>query len=751
MSDKDTIEEALDAFKRCEDAEQENRANWLDDFKFARLGEQWPAEAKRQRELDGRPCLTINRLPSFIRQVTNDARQNKPSIKCHPVDSEAKREVGEIFDGLIRNIEYSSNADVAYDTALDHAVTGGFGYFRINTAYAHDDQWEQDIVIERVANPLSIYGDVDSTAADSSDWNKAFVTDLLDKADFEKRYKGADCGDFEADDKQKDQSWFAGDKVRIAEYWTRESVPTTLIKLTDGTVLFEEQYKNIKATLDQLGIEIEGTRPTKSMKVTQRIITGSDVLETNKWAGKYIPIVPVYGDEVMLEGKRHLLSLVRFAKDPQQMLNYWRTASTELVALAPKIPFIGPKGAFASDAQKWATANSKSHAYIEYDGPQPPQRQPFAGPPAGALQEALNASDDMKSIMGIYDASLGARSNETSGRAIMARQREGDVGTFNYIDNLSRAIRHAGRILVDLIPKVYEGPRVIRVLHENGDNESIPINQQLPPEMLQKMQQEQQEKNQEEAKELITIYDVTAGKYDVTVSAGPSYTTQREEAAQQMIQFTQGNPQLMPLIGDLIAKNLDWPGADDIADRLKKMLPPPLQGQNPQAQQLQQQLQQMDGQAKQAVSTLQQQLQALQQQLADKQTEYQFKDRELKIKEADTQVKMMAAQKPDAMPDSKDFEVWKLQFEAAQKEHLQQMQAQAAERLELLKQGNATVMMQETEQQLDENGEAIPPPPTTEQIMLSTLQTVQALAETLARPKQIIRDASGRAVGVQSA
>jgi len=357
----------------------------------------------------------------------------------------------------------------------------------------------------------------------------------------------------------------------------------------------------------------------------------------------------------------------------------------------------------------------------------------------------------MKSIMGIYDASLGARSNETSGRAILARQREGDVGTFNYIDNLSRAIRHAGRILVDLIPKVYEGPRVIRVLHENGENESIPINQPLPPEILQKMQQEQQEKNQEEAKELMTIYDVTVGKYDVTVEAGPSYTTQREEAAQQMMQFVQAYPNAMPLIGDLIAKNLDWPGADDIADRLKKMLPPPLQGQNPQAQALQQQLQQMDGQAKQAVGTLQQQLQALQQQLNDKQIEYQFKDRELRIKEADTQVKMMAAQKPDAAPDSKEFEVWKVQFEAAQEKQLQQMQAQAAERLELLKQGNAPVMMQETEQQLDENGEVIPPPPTTEQIMLSTLQTVQALAETLAKPKQIIRDASGRAVGVTSA
>lgn len=638
MSDKDVISDALEEFKRCEESEQENRTNWLDDHKFARLGQQWPSEAKRQRELDGRPCLTINRLPSFIRQVTNDARQNKPSIKCHPVDSEAKREVGEILDGLIRNIEYTSNADVAYDTALDHAVTGGFGYFRINTHYATEDQWDQDICIERVANPLTIYGDVDSTAADSSDWNKAFVTDLMDKDAFEKKYPKAEASDFESDDKSKTLRWFTDDKVRIAEYWTREEIPATLLKLTDGTVLFEDQYLKIKDTLDQFGITIQGTRPTKTHKVTQRIITGSEVLETNKWAGKYIPIIPVYGDEVFLEGKRHFLSLVRFAKDPQQMLNYWRTASTELVALSPKAPFIGPKGAFNSDAQKWATANSKSHAYLEYDGSVPPQRQGFAGPPAGALQEALNASDDMKSIMGIYDASLGARSNETSGRAIMARQREGDVGTFNYIDNLSRAIRHAGRILVDLIPRVYEGARVIRVIHENGANESIPINQPLPPEMMQKMQQEQQAKGEEDAKELLSIYDVTVGKYDVTVEAGPSYTTQRQEAAQQMIQFAQAAPGTMPIIGDLIAKNLDWPGADDIADRLKKMLPPQLQGQNPQAQQLQQQMQQMNGQAKEAVGQLQQQLQALQQQLqqAKQQTQASEADKRIESYKADT-------------------------------------------------------------------------------------------------------------------
>jgi hypothetical protein len=341
------------------------------------------------------------------------------------------------------------------------------------------------------------------------------------------------------------------------------------------------------------------------------------VLEENEWAGKYIPIVPVYGDEVMVEGKRHWISLTRWAKDPQQMFNYWRTASTELVALAPKAPYLGPKGAFNTDANKWATANNVSYPYIEYDGGVMPQRQPFAGPPAGALQEALNASDDMKSTMGIYDAALGARSNETSGRAILQRQRESDTATFNYIDNLSRAIRHAGRVMVDLIPKVYNAPRIIRVIHEDGSNESVPINQPFTPDQAKSPQAQAYEagKTQETVDGLTRIYDVTTGKYDVTCEAGPSFSTKREEAAAQMMELGRMFPPMMQVAGDLLVKNLDWPGADDIADRLKAMLPPQLQGQSPQVMQMRQQMQQMDQMARQAVSQLNQQIAQLQQQL----------------------------------------------------------------------------------------------------------------------------------------
>lgn len=611
MSDKDIIKDAMDAFRAASEAESKNRAAWVDDMRFARLGEQWPSSVKRQRELDGRPCLTINRLPSFIRQVTNDARQNRPSIKCHPVGDDASQETAEILNGLIRNIEYTSNADVAYDTALDHAVTAGFGYFRISTDYAADDVFDQDICIERIANPLSVYGDPLNFGADSADWNTAFVTEMYTDEQFEKKYgKKTDKIDWQANSHDRNQLWFTERGTRVAEYWTRDEVASELLKISvasESIVMRKEDFLKSQPMLQEIGFEIVGTRPTTSKRVRQRIITGADVLEDNKWAGRYIPIIPVYGDDVMIEGERTFVSLVRFVKDSQQMYNYWRSASTELVALAPKAPYIGPRGAFNSNADKWNTANTISHSYIEFDGNVAPQRQAFAGPPAGAIQEALNASDDMKSIMGIYDASLGARSNETSGRAIMARQREGDVSTFNFIDNLSRAIRHAGRVIVDLIPHVYNTERIIRVIHEDNTNEKVPINQMVPNQPNPKQVQD----NQEDMQGMMKIYDLTCGKYDVTCEVGPSFTTKREEASAQMIEFIRAYPNAAPLVGDLLAKNLDWPGADDIADRLKAMLPPQIQGQNPQVQQLQQQMQQMDAHAREAVKQLQDQLQGI--------------------------------------------------------------------------------------------------------------------------------------------
>jgi len=553
------LKEAQEAFALCAEREAENRAEALEDLRFARLGEQWPEKVRAQRELEGRPCLTINRLPAFIRQVVNDGRLNRPQIKVHPQDSAADPATAEVMSGLIRNIEVSSDAEVAYDTALEFAATCGLGYFRINTTYARDDGFEQDIVIQRVANPFGVYADPYSTAADSADWDTAFVVERLPIKVFEKRWKGAGAAGWEAGGYDGlEGPWRSGEEVLIAEYWTRSLTRRAITALSNGQVVELEAFKANREWYVAHGIEPVGvTRDVAGYKVVQHILTGAEVLETNPWAGRFIPIVPVFGEEIFVEGRRRLRSLVRGAKDAQMMFNYWRTTSTELVALAPRAPFIGPKGAFESDAGKWETMNAETHAFVEYDGAVAPQRQPFAGSPPGALQEALNAADDIKSIIGLHDASLGARSNETSGVAINARQREGDVSTFHFIDNLSRAIRHAGRIIIDLIPKVYSDARMVRTLGAEGEARAVSLN--TPVAEVDEASGEVRER----------VYDLALGKYDLTVTAGPSFTTRRQEAAAQMTELIRAFPPAAPVLGDLLARNLDWPGADEIAQRLR--------------------------------------------------------------------------------------------------------------------------------------------------------------------------------------
>ena len=571
---EDKLKDIREAFKVCEEAEAENRHQAMDDLEFGRQGIQWPEEVKRQRELDRRPCLTVNRMPTFIRQIVNDARMNKPAIKVHPVDSNADVETAKVLNGLIRQIEVSSSADAAYATAIDDAVSMGFGYFRVDIDFARDDTFERDIKIDRIMNPFSVYRDPRSTAVDSSDWNMCFVTELLTHDEFEASYPNAEKTDFESQSfEQRDNLWYTSDTVRVAEYWSREEVDREIILMTDGQILDADVFETQRDIMEMSGIMPVQSRMTKTMKVKQCVVTGSEILSEIEWAGKYIPIVPVYGEEVVVGENRNFHSLIHFAKDSQQMYNFWRTAAAELVALAPKAPWIGPVGAFNTDQAKWSSANSTNHAFLEYDGGQPPQRQAFAGVPAGAIQEALNSSDDMKSVIGMFE-NVGNMGQEVSAKALAASQRRGDIGTYHFVDNLSRAIRHAGRIIVDLIPSVYTEARVLRILGDDDAPQTAMVNQ------MTQMEGEPEPR----------IYDLTTGKYDVVVKLGPSFTTQRQEAADQMMLLVQQFPQAAPIIGDLIAKNLDWPGAEEMAERLQKMLPSALQGADPEKEQMKAQL-----------------------------------------------------------------------------------------------------------------------------------------------------------------
>lgn len=597
------LQSAVDRMAMAVEAGSDDRALALDDLKFLRGGDdQWPAEAVAARKDDGRPCMTFNKLPGFLRQITNDQRQNTPAIKVHPVDSGADVETAKVIQGVIRHIEYESDADTSYDTAVNSAAACGRGFFRLVTEYESETSFDQVIRFKRERNPLNVFIDPMSVKPDGSDMRWAFIIDQVAKSEFKRNYPDAKAGQSGFDAQSlgaSSQHWFSGDTITVAEYYWIEEKDAVLLALSDGSTGYKDDFDEVAAA--GAGVSVVAERKTTRRKVRWAKITASDVLEETEILCRWIPVFPVYGDELDVGGAVTHRGMVRDAKDPARMYNFWITTATEEVALRPKTPFIGAEGQFDVDGAKWKTANVKSYPYIQYK-PQavngllapPPQRQAMADVPVGVLQMAMHASEDIKSITGIHDASLGASGNETSGRAILARQREGDLSNFHFTDNLNRAVRHAGRCIIDMLPHYYDAARVVRIRDEDEALDSAQINTPVV---------------EEDGTQRI-LNDLTVGKYDVTVSAGPSYTTQRQEAAEGMTQLAQAWPKMMDIAGDKVIGNLDWPGAKEIAERIKRTIPPELVGSDDDEQQpippeVQQQMTQMRQMLEQAQSALQ--------------------------------------------------------------------------------------------------------------------------------------------------
>ena len=610
----DLLQQMRDRFAKIRDdsAEQDNRRQAIEDLAF-RNGEQWPEDLKAQRERDGRPCLVLNKLPGFIDQVVGDQRQNRPSIKVRPVDSKSDPEIAKILEGLIRSIEVQSKADIAYDSSFEQAVSCGYGAFRVLTQYADDDVFEQDVLIKPILNPFTVYFDPDAKEWDRSDGRYCFVTEWIDKDVFESRYgKKFEKTDFDSD--MGEQEWVEGDKIRVAEYWMKEEETRKLLQLRtmEGDIYTVWADDEAKIGPRPEGIEVVKEREVKTHRVKCYTVSGTDILDEKEWAGKYIPIVPVWGKELNINGRRYVRGLIRFAKDAQRLYNYARSAQIEAVALQPKAPIMATPEQIEGHEYQWDTMGTANFPYLLVN-PDPrmpgyPQRMNPPQMSSGHTEQVQISSDEMKSTTGIYDASLGARGNETSGRAILARQKEGDVATFAFIDNLSRSLTYCGKILVDLIPKIYDTERVIRVRGIDGQEQTVEINKAMV------------EKDQQTGQPVPVLFnDITAGKYDVAVTVGPSFTTQRLETADILMQMTQANPNLWTVIGDLIVKNLDFIDSEEMVNRLKKIMPPGLaedsqaaQGQpeqGPQEQAMQQQQAQQQAQQQQMQQQVQQQAQ----------------------------------------------------------------------------------------------------------------------------------------------
>lgn len=561
---EELVKEARERFQECQEAEREIREEAAKDLRFL-AGDQWPIGVKHERELAGRPALTINKLPTYLAQVTNDARQNSPAIDINPVDSGADIETAEILQGIVRHIEVDSDAQVAYQTAHDYSAGCSFGVFRVLTEYCDERSFNQDIKIKRIDDPFTVWFDPHAREVDRCDAKFAFVITRYSKDEFKRRWPKSETITSNYWDGQVEHTdgWITDDSVQVGEYWYIEETARTLLMLSTGQSVYQDEIKGGAMPPE---IEILMKRSVQTRKVKCATLNGGEVLEEEDWAGKWIPLIPVYGKEVVVEGKRMLFSLIRFARDPQALYNYYKTAQAETVGLSPKAPWVGVEGQFEGHELEWKTANVTNHAYLEYKPvsisgtPAPPPHRNTYEPPIQALSiGALQASDDIKATTGIFDASLGAKSNETSGIAIQRRQHEGDVANFHFIDNLSRAMRHCGRILLDLIPKIYDTPREVRIIGEDQEQKVIRVNQQWTNDQGKAVN-----------------YDLSVGKYDVTVTTGPSYTTQRQEAFAMLTELAKAYPALLQIAGDIIFRWSDVPGANQLADRMKKMLPPGL-------------------------------------------------------------------------------------------------------------------------------------------------------------------------------
>ena len=549
----DFLAKARKRFSKGMSGEAHNRDRALTALKFLNL-EQWPLDLKKEREDDGRPCLVIDRINPAINQVVGDQRQNRPSIKVHPVDSVADPATANTIEGLIRGIEANSNADIAYDMAFEQMVQCGFGFMRVLTERSNDS-WDQDIKIKPIRNQFSVCFDPSSLEWDKTDADWCFVYTRISKDTFEEKYPDFEPADWEFKDGSM-EGWYSDDMVTIAEYFLKKPITRTVYLLQDGSTVDK---------LDKIppGMVPVRQRDIETHEIFRYLLSGWDILEDKQlWPSKYFPIVPVEGQEIIIDGKRYLRGLAWNALDAQRAYNYSRSTEIETFALAPKAPYLVTPEMIEGHEGAWKMAHKKTlpFLYVNSDGMQQagghwPQRTPPVQPNTAITQSTQQSAEEIMTTTGIHQAGLGMQGPETAGVAINARQREGDVGSFSYADNLARSVALVGRICLDLIPTVYDTPRVVRVMGYDGAVKAVQLQQQT-------MQQKPDGT-------LKVLNDLTVGKYDCTVDTGPSYTTQRQETANSMHGLITAAPALAPVLADKMVKAMDWPGAAETARRLK--------------------------------------------------------------------------------------------------------------------------------------------------------------------------------------
>ena len=554
MSDTSDIPgEAVAFLKQSADADSTNRSAEMEDLRFS-YGDQWVQQVQNQRTIDQRPWFTINETETYIRQITNQMRQQRPRIKAQGINSSSDAKIAEIITGVMRHIQEKSDADTAYDIAGEFAVRIGRGYIRMTADYVNDESMDQDIIISPVFNPFSVYWDPNSMMPDGCDAEKCLITDLIPRDEFERMYPDAEATQFQGRATGDVTSeWISKETIRVAEYYRIDKEKHKLIHLSDGNTFWSDEMPKMEL-LKKVGVSVKGDRMSWRRKVCWYKVTGVDVLEERILPGKYIPVVPVYGAHMIVDGRSYRFGVVRTAKDPQRLLNFMKTAVVEAVCMAPKAKTMLAAGMDTGFEDEWSQANVKSLPVLHYnhkteDGEDfpPPQPLPQTPVPEGFISVAEGAHNDLQRVLGMFDPAMNAPGNQ-SGKALNSMQQQSDMSNFHFYDNLTRSMKHLGRIALSWIPTYYGERRVMRIIGDDGKPNMVTINDDQAVGKIEN--------------------DLTVGEYDIVMETGPGYNSKREEGAEMIAQMIKADPQLMAQAGDLLFRNMDFPGADIIADRL---------------------------------------------------------------------------------------------------------------------------------------------------------------------------------------
>lgn len=744
MKDNDIVKTALEEFKVDKDHWSEIYEKAREDLLFLsdEPNAQWDERLLKDRK--NRPIYQVDQLSQFIHQVSNDIRMNTPSIEIIPDDEESDTEDAEFLQGWARGVEYKSSADAAYDTAVDFAIKSSIGFIRVDHDYASDEGFEQELQIKRVINPGSCIIDSNSIQPDGSDSMRGFVLEDIPIKDWDVLHPDKNPVSFGEEPAKKDTK---KDKVTIVEYF----------KIIDDA---KEYGQTETGEVEEVA---EGKTYKTKRKINKRIVkryklSGEDVLEETTFPGKYVPIVPVYGEEAWVEGKRHLNSLIRKAKSSQQMFNLGISLDVEMLMKQPQASFMAAAGAVSGFEHEYADPTKANVLHfnqkdVNGDPVSAPQRVAPPQSASGFMNMSREAVDNIKSTLGMYNASLGQKSNEISGRAINARKEEGDVGNYHFGDNLVRSITQVGKILICARGEIYDTPRAVKMVDKEDNAKMMGI-------------------NGHRVKGQDRDFDMKKGNYGVRVTTGPAYVTQRQDAADNYTQIIQAMPELMPVIGDLVFKYQDAPGSQAISARLKKTIDPKLLSDeekekdqpDPQVLALTQQLQQITQEAGQKIQELEAELKSKQGDLLIKQEEVNVKKQEVGIKAGELKLKYLeAAKEPPAastntptqtaeVPDPDDsIEV--LQAKIMQKindDNITQQKAAADEAQRQLEEQTEAQRSQEENQirifDIEQRGQQA-------NALLNVLGSISGqigvLTQQVSKPITIERDENGAIIGAQ--